>query len=937
MADTHELRLKINAGAAKSGAREFTGAIAAVRKAVNDLDRDSSGAFTKLKNIKPEFDVAPLTRARTETEKLSKASDKAAATIQRTALASASALRTSEQAAQRLALRMGDLGDTAGITQLDAALTRLQANLVNATSTLDVRSTKSQFDDLRSSLLQNTVAAEHLRGEQAQLARQTAEAARTAATKAESLDRLRAKYNPLYTASKQYEEALEEIALAEREGAISAQLAGDARQRAAAQLGAASAVVDQNTAAMKRNAATTQQGIMVGHQLSDVLITSQMGFQSVGMIALQQGSQLASQMNALKAAGGGVFRTLLSGFTSLVNPLSLITIGVVAAGAAIAKWFFAAGEETKSFSDALSDANSRISDLQRATSNMSGGNIRQLRREYGALNSELDAHLERLHKVAELNAATANSDMIAGIRDALTSDGNIFTNDIDAIRRAFDTTNDRARIFLDLMRGVENARTFEQQAEAVSKLRKAVEDTTGGLDRAEGGARGVLAQLVQAEDAALRLLAANNGNTDATRRSSSAASTLSAELGTAADAAAALLSNLGSVPSALSTLLGSVKDQLASIAATNRSLELQISEGLSAAAANRTVQLQDMVNAAQSGGGVSLDQIANAANEIAALEAAAKQQAALRKRLRDQNSPDRKSGGGRIEALGEESRQLEKLSKQVNDRIFKLGQENAALDLLATGQATTRESAELMAAAMSLGGGAIDGQTSAMIRQFEAAQVLNEELQRLARDPVKDWIASVPSWTEAGRQIETQVFGSLSDAIANFAMTGKMDFEALGQSILSTATRIIADMAVKELIGLLGGNVAGGGGGGFNFGTLIGSFFAAEGGLTSSPVAVNTGPMVSPAAFRHAPHFSEGTSNTSGIPAILHPNEAVIPLSKGRKIPVEMAGGMGGGTVINQPQTFNINTPDADSFRRSQKQIAADAARSGRRAASQID
>lgn len=95
---------------------------------------------------------------------------------------------------------------------------------------------------------------------------------------------------------------------------------------------------------------------MVGHQLSDVLITSQMGFQSVGMIATQQGSQLAAQMNSLKAAGGGVFRTLLTGFTSLVKPLSLITIGAVATGAAIAKFFFSAGEETKSFSDALPTA-----------------------------------------------------------------------------------------------------------------------------------------------------------------------------------------------------------------------------------------------------------------------------------------------------------------------------------------------------------------------------------------------------------------------------------------------------------------------------------------------------------------------------------------------------------------------------------------------------
>ncbi len=96
MAETHELRLKIDAGAAQSGARQFTSAISAVKQAVRDLDKDATGAFTKLKIIKPEIDVTPLTRARSETDKLTSASDKAAATIQRTALASASALRTSE-------------------------------------------------------------------------------------------------------------------------------------------------------------------------------------------------------------------------------------------------------------------------------------------------------------------------------------------------------------------------------------------------------------------------------------------------------------------------------------------------------------------------------------------------------------------------------------------------------------------------------------------------------------------------------------------------------------------------------------------------------------------------------------------------------------------------------------------------------------------------
>jgi len=797
MAETHELRLKINSGAAKSGAREFTGAIKAVQKAVRDLDRDTAGTFTKLKNIKPQYDVTPLTRARTETENLTRATDRAASTIQRTALASASALRTSEQAAQRLALRMGDLGDTSGIAQLETALTRLQANLVNATSTLDVRSAKSQFDDLRSSLLQNIVAAEHLRGEQAQLARQTEEAARAASGKAEALDRLRAKYNPVYAASKQYETALDEISTAEREGAISAQLAADARQRTAQQLAGASAVVDQHTAAMQRNATTTQQGIMVGHQLSDVLITSQMGFQSVGMIALQQGSQLAAQMNSLKAAGGGVFRTLLAGFTSLVNPLSLITIGAVAVGAAIAKWFFAGAEETKSFGDALSDANTKIQNLRRASDALATGNLSQLRREYGAVNEELRVHIERLQQVAKIESKNVNRDLIASIEDALTSDGNPFTGSVDEVRRAFDTTNDSARHMLALMTEIQNAATFEDQAASVTKLRSEVERVSGGLGRAEGEALEVLMQLIKSEDAAKKLMAAQDGTSTATGRAASAASGLSKQLGTAADAARQLLATLGAVPSAVAALGRSVDEQIASIQAETRSLTLQVDLGLSSQAANRRVQLDDLLQS----GAMTPDQAVAEFEKINELESLAKRQAALRKRLSEANRSERKGGSGRKGEVGE----YKKLIEAAQKRTTALGNETNALQLLAEGKFRTAEAANLMARAQQLSGGSVDATTMAMIKQIDAAAKLNEELSRVANDPVKAWRDSITGWYEAGQQIEVGVIGNLKDALSEMMQSGTVDVEAFGQAILGTISEIVADKALKELHTAFGG------------------------------------------------------------------------------------------------------------------------------------
>lgn len=58
---------------------------------------------------------------------------------------------------------------------------------------------------------------------------------------------------------------------------------------------------------------------------------------------------------------------------------------------------------------------------------------------------------------------------------------------------------------------------------------------------------------------------------------------------------------------------------------------------------------------------------------------------------------------------------------------------------------------------------------------------------------------------------------------------------------------------------------------------------------------------VSAGAFSSAPHLARGTANTNrlvsnavggrGIPSILHPNEAVVPLPHGRSIPVQFKGG----------------------------------------------
>jgi hypothetical protein len=88
--------------------------------------------------------------------------------------------------------------------------------------------------------------------------------------------------------------------------------------------------------------------------------------------------------------------------------------------------------------------------------------------------------------------------------------------------------------------------------------------------------------------------------------------------------------------------------------------------------------------------------------------------------------------------------------------------------------------------------------------------------------------------------------------------------------------------------------------------------------------------------------FATGSPNAyddimrGGAMAVIHPDEAVIPLPDGRSVPVDMGGvedrlarssdraqarsaGGGGGTNITVNMT--VNTPDADSFRKSSDQL----------------
>lgn len=140
-------------------------------------------------------------------------------------------------------------------------------------------------------------------------------------------------------------------------GAVKA--AGDLDKMAAsakkAEVGAAktAAASDRLGGAMKVSAAHTAN---LGAQFNDIGVMLAAG-QSPLQLAVQQGTQI-NQVMAQMGGGTQALRGLAAGFMSMLNPMSLATIGIIAGGAALVQWGMAAvtaGDNGEELADAMRD------------------------------------------------------------------------------------------------------------------------------------------------------------------------------------------------------------------------------------------------------------------------------------------------------------------------------------------------------------------------------------------------------------------------------------------------------------------------------------------------------------------------------------------------------------------------------------------------------
>lgn len=156
-----------------------------------------------------------------------------------------------------------------------------------------------------------------------------------------------------------------------------------------------------------------------------------------------------------------------------------------------------------------------------------------------------------------------------------------------------------------------------------------------------------------------------------------------------------------------------------------------------------------------------------------------------------------------------------------------------------------------------------------------------------------------------GRQFGNQ----LVTAFDGIAIKGKGVTDVL-RSLALNLSQLVLKAALRPLTDSLGGAVAGLLGGGLGF---------AKGGVLQQRLPVpfaSGGVIASPVAFP----LAGGRMGLAGERGA----EAIMPLTRGPDGRLGVAAqGSGGGVNV----TFNVTTPDADSFRRSEGQVAAMVAR----------
>jgi lambda family phage tail tape measure protein len=274
------------------------------------------------------------------------------------------------------------------------------------------------------------------------------------------------------------------------------------------------------------------------------------------------------------------------------------------------------------------------------------------------------------------------------------------------------------------------------------------------------------------------------------------------------------------------------------------------------------------------------------------------------------------------EATAQQRREVEQLSGALFDEQQALQARQRLMDegrsvIDRTRRATEQHSAEIAKLNELLQAGALDHATHARAvedandRALRSSQAWTDGATRF----LKDYVAESQDAAAATERAFANAFAGAEDSLVGFISTGKLEFQSLADSILADLARMTVRQTITApLAGALQSTFAGGG----SFGVFH------EDGVVGERAPATRYAEV--AVFEHAPRYHGGGFAGSG----LLPDEVPIIARRGELVvPPERVMREEKSAREQRPITVvvNVTAADANSFRASQGQIAADMAR----------
>ena len=243
-------------------------------------------------------------------------------------------------------------------------------------------------------------------------------------------------------------------------------------------------------------------------QLNDIGVMLAAG-QSPMMLAVQQGSQI-NQVFAQMGGGAQALRGIGAAAMSMVNPMSLATLGVIAGGAALTQWAMSAldaGRGAGTLEDHLERLDTVMSNLDSVTDILTSSTA-DLYAEYGEAAGRVRFFSEALAQIRVAEAEDALRAQVGLLRDVSRQYTDNFVGaqsvrlGIDQIRREFDLATPAAAQFQRALDQAANGATFEDQQAGLRALLGVVEDTGMSLQDFPAPIRAALAAMIEYSNAA---------------------------------------------------------------------------------------------------------------------------------------------------------------------------------------------------------------------------------------------------------------------------------------------------------------------------------------------------------------------------------------------------------------------------------------------------